>query len=621
MSASIAPVAPPPGRWIGNLDRILAIVTEWPAAIALLVEILILLAGVVSRYAFHSPLVWVDELASLLFLWLAVLGACIAYRRGAHMRMTTLISGLPERWRATFESMATVAPLVFLLILLPYAIEHAQDEAIIRTPYLDLSMLWRVAALPVGLALMALTGVIRIVGSSDVRRACWCAFYLAVVAVALLLLAPWLKTIGNLNLIVFFVVLVFGTVFAGIPIAFSFGLATLAYLAYATQTPLTVLVSRLDEGMSHVVLLSVPLFIFLGVLLEMTGMAKAMIAFLASLLGHVRGGLSYVLLGAMFLISGISGSKAADMAAIAPALFPEMIRRGAKPGELGALLSASGAMSETIPPSLVLITIGAVTGVSIAALFTGGLLPAVLLMIAMGVVVYLRHRNESIGETERPSRRDSGRLFLLAFPAIALPFVIRAAVVEGVATATEVSTLGIAYCVIVGLVLYRQFDWRRIGKMLVDTAALSGAILIIVGAATAMAWALTQSGFSRQLAEMMLAVPGGRTGFLLLSIAIFIVLGSVLEGLPAIVLFAPLLFPISRQLGIHDVHYAMLTIVSMGIGLFTPPFGVGFYTACAMGNIDPGKAIRPILGYIIALFIGLLILCFVPWLSTGFLSK
>ena len=165
-------------------------------------------------------------------------------------------------------------------------------------------------------------------------------------------------------------------VFAAVPIAFAFGLATFAFITLTTSTPSTVVVGRMDEGMSHLILLSVPLFVFLGLLIEMTGMARAMVGFLASLLGHVRGGLQYVLVAAMYLVSGISGAKAADMAAVAPVLFPEMIKRGAKPGDLVALLSATGAQTETIPPSLVLITIGSVTGVSIAALFTGGLLPA-----------------------------------------------------------------------------------------------------------------------------------------------------------------------------------------------------------------------------------------------------
>ena len=187
-------------------------------------------------------------------------------------------------------------------------------------------------------------------------------------------------------------------------------LAVFGYLALATQTPLTVLVGRMDEGMSHLILLAVPLFVFLGLLIEMTGMARAMVGFLASLLGHMRGGLHYVLVAGMYLVSGISGSKAADMAAIAPVLFPEMKERGAKPGELVALLAATGALTETVPPSLVLITIGSVTGVSIAALFAGGLLPAVVLALVLCFVVYRRHRREPKPTCRAPQACGSSSL-------------------------------------------------------------------------------------------------------------------------------------------------------------------------------------------------------------------
>ena len=260
------------------------------------------------------------------------------------------------------------------------------------------------------------------------------------------------KPLGNLNLLIFFVGVVGGR--ACSPACRSpsrFGLATFGYLALTTRTPLMVLVGRMDEGMSHLILLSVPLFVFLGLLIEMTGMARAMVAFLASLLGHVRGGLPYVLVGAMYLVSGISGSKAADMAAVAPVLFPEMKARGAKPGDLVALLAATGAQTETIPPSLVLITIGSVTGVSIAALFTGGLLPGVVLAITLCGVVWWRYRDEDLQPRQaRQRRRDRARPSSSPCPRIALPFVIRAAVVEGVATATEVSTIGIVYALLAG---------------------------------------------------------------------------------------------------------------------------------------------------------------------------
>jgi len=405
----------------------------------------------------------------------------------------------------------------------------------------------------------------------------------------------------------------------GVPIAFTFGIATFSYLALTTDLPLVIVVNRIDDGISNLLLLAVPMFVVLGLLMEMTGIARVMVNFLAALIGHVKGGLSYVLLGAMYLVSGISGSKAADMAAVAPILFPEMLRRGAHPGELGSLLATSSAMSETIPPSLVLITIGSVTSISIVALFTGGLLPAAVAALGLVAVAWWRSRGEDTEGRQRAPVSQMARSFAIAVPGLTLPFVIRAAVIQGVATATEVSTVGVVYTALLGLIVYRQFDWRRIYPMLVDTASLTGAVMLIIGTATAMAWALTQSGFSQWLVAVMAGVPGGTVGFLAITIVAFIVLGSVLEGLPAIVLFGPLLFPVAKAMGVHEVHYAMIVILAMGIGLFAPPFGVGYYGACAIGRISSDDALWRIWPYIGALVVALAIVAAVPWLSIGFL--
>lgn len=604
-----------------GVDRGLGAVVETIAAGLVLAEIIVLFAGVVSRYVFHQPLVWSDELASIMFLWLSMLGAVVALRRGEHMRMTALVNHVQPHTRALLDTVAITASLAFLLLVLFPAGEYAYEETFIVTPALEISNGWRASAIPVGMGLMIIVALLRLLRISSFKQIALALAGTAAVVLAFWLAQPLLAPLGKANLIIFFVLLVAANVFSGVPIAFSFALATFGYLALTTQTPLLVMVGRLDEGMSHLILLAVPLFIFLGALIEMTGMAKAMIQFLASLLGHVRGGLSYVLIGAMYLVSGISGSKIADMAAIAPVLFPEMKKRGAKPGDLVALLSATGAQTETIPPSIVLITIGSVTGVSIAALFTGGLLPAVVLGAALCAVVWWRYRGEDLSGVTRYGKREIGKLLLIALPAIVLPFVIRAAVVEGVATATEVSTIGIVYSVLAGLLLYRQFAWRRLMPMLVETASLTGAIIFIVGCATAMAWGLTQSGFSQDLARIMGSLPGGAYGFLAVSIVAFIVLGSVLEGIPAIVLFGPLLFPIAKAAGVHEVHYAMVVIFAMGIGLFAPPFGVGYYGACAVSKVDPDDGIPHIWAYFGALLVGLIVVAAIPWFSTGFLKN
>ncbi|SEK05498.1 MULTISPECIES: TRAP transporter large permease subunit [unclassified Variovorax] len=618
--AGAGPSANPLSALAARADRTIGGAVEAMAALLVLAEICVLFAGVVSRYVFHAPLVWSDELASILFLWLSMLGAVVALRRGEHMRMTALVQKVQPQTRAMLDAFAIAASVAFLVLIIWPSIDYAHEESFIVTPALEISNAWRAAAIPAGIGIMLVMALLRLLRVCTGRQIAVALLGMAALVGAFWLAAPLFATLGKFNLVIFFVVIVAATVLSGVPIAFSFALATFGYLALTTRTPMLVMVGRLDEGMSHLILLAVPLFIFLGALIEMTGMARAMIQFLASLLGHVRGGLSYVLIGAMYLVSGISGSKIADMAAIAPVLFPEMVKRGAKPGDLVALLSATGAQTETIPPSIVLITIGSVTGISIAALFTGGLLPAVVLGAALCAVVWWRYRREDLSGVQRYSKREIGKLLMVALPAVLLPFVIRAAVVEGVATATEVSTIGIVYSAIVGLVVYRQFDWKRLKPMLVDTASLSGAIIFIVGCATAMAWGLTQSGFSQDLARVMGTLPGGAYGFLAVSIVAFIVLGSVLEGIPAIVLFGPLLFPIAKAAGVHEVHYAMVVIFSMGIGLFAPPFGVGYYGACAVSKVNPDEGIKHIWGYIGAMLVGLVIVAAFPWFSTGFLK-
>ena len=609
------------GSIVRMLDRVLGTSIETCAAVLVAVEIGLLSAGVVSRYLLHAPIVWSDELASILFLWLAMLGAVIAMRRAAHMRMTSLSARASDTLRMRLDVLATVVCLCVSAVLLHAGWDYAADEAIVKMPALGISVAWRAAAIPVCLALMIVVLLTQLMRVKDLTSLALVTGVCVLIGACLYFAQPVLKQLGNWNLLLYFGLVLGVLILSGVPIAFSFGLATLAYVVFGTRMPVSIIVGRMDEGMSHLILLSAPLFIFLGLLLELTGMAGAMLNALSSVLGRVKGGLSYVLLGAMLLVSGISGSKAADMAAIAPSLFPDMKRRGAKPGELAALLSASGAMSETIPPSLVLITVGATAGVSIAALFAGGVVPALVMALALCAVVWWRSRHDAVGTVPRANIKSIAKAFAIAAPALALPFIIRAAVVEGVATATEVSTIGILYTVVVGIFIYRKFEWRKLGPMLVSTASLTGAIILIIGAATAMAWALTQSGFARDLTQFMGHLPGGPSGFMVVSILLFIVLGSVLEGIPAIVLFGPLLFPIARTLGIHDVHYAMVAILAMGIGLFAPPLGIGYYTACAIGNVNPEEGVRPIVGYLIALVIGLLVVAIFPWFTIGLLPR
>ena len=602
------------------VDMLIGQVVELIGAMLVLAETCILFAGVLSRYLFNSPIIWTDELATFLFLWLSMIGAVVALRRDGHMRLTTFANWVGPQWGGWLATIASLVSVVFVLEILVPAQQFLEVQRSTGLITLHISDGYRVVAILVGAGLIATVALLRLLETTT-----WVPFLLALaliggIAGGLWLAQPLLAEMGRASLILFFVVIVAACVFIGAPIAFAFGIATFSYLALTTTMPLEIVVNRMDDGISNLLLLAVPMFVFLGLLMEVTGIARVMVNFLAALVGHVRGGLAYVLLGAMYLVSGISGSKAADMAAVAPILFPEMQKRGMHPGELSSLLATSSAMSETIPPSLVLITIGSVVpGLSIAALFTGGLLPAFVAALALVVVAWWRSRSADIGAGARAPLALMLRTFVIAVPGLTLPFVIRFFVIKGIATATEVSTVGVVYTAALGLFVYREFDWRRLYPILIETVSLTGAVMMIIGTATAMAWALTQSGFSLWLVSVMAAVPGGSWGFLAITIVAFIILGSVLEGLPAIVLFGPLLFPVARAVGVNEVHYAMVVILAMGIGLFAPPFGIGFFSACAIGRTNPDDSLWRVWPYIGALVISLLIIAAIPWLSIGFL--
>ena len=581
--------------------------------------ILLMLAGVCSRYLFSISVVWIDEVVSICFLWLAMIGSVIAIHRNEHLRLTVFLQKLPPRAQGYVNAFGLLVVAAFLGALLQPAIEYVRSEWIVSLPALDIPNSFRVAAIAFGIGAMLLTVLAQAWRQCTATELATAAAVVAAIGGACWGLAPAIGELGNLNIALFLIGFVGVALLAGVPIAFCFGMGTVCFLAFSTQIPIDVVIGRMDEGMSSMILVSVPIFVLLGCVLDATGMGKAIIEFLASLVGHVKGGMQYVLLGSLFIVSGISGSKVSDMATVAPALFPEMKRRGQKPKEMIALLSTGAAMADTVPPSIVLIVLGSVAGVSIAGLFQAGVTVAAVLLVALAVLARWKARKEDMTGVRRASLATIGKSLLVAGPALVLPFLIRGAVGGGVATATEVSTIAVLYAMAIGMVLYGGIGARRFYAMLVETAALSGAVLMILGTALAMAWAITQSGVAQSIAGFMTSLPGGAWGFMAVTIVLFLALGCVLEGLPALLLMAPLMFPIARALHINDVHYAMVVVVAMNIGLMMPPIGVGFYIACRIGNVSPDEAMGAIWPYIAALVVGLIVIAALPVISTGVL--
>ncbi len=589
---------------------------EAVSALLLTVIIIMLLVGVCSRYVFSIPIVWIDEVVSLSFLWLAMIGSAIAMHRNEHLRLTLFLQKFPPHLIGYINAIALVAVAAFLIALIHPAVEYAREEWFVVTPALNIPNTFRVSALAFGIISMLF-----IILAYAQKTATRIQLIVAVLLVGGLAGVFWLTSgslveLGQINILIFMVGLVALCLVAGVPIGFCFGLGALSYLAFATTAPLMVMIGRMDEGMSSLILVSVPIFVLLGCVLDATGMGKAIVDFMASLLGHVRAGMSYVLLGSLFIVSGISGSKVSDMATVAPALFPEMKRRGHKPKEMIALLATGAAMADTVPPSIVLIVLGSVAGVSIAGLFQSGFVIAMVLLLALLVLARWKARHEHMDNVRRAPFAIIGKALLIAGPALVLPFLIRSVVGGGIATATEVSTIAVLYAMIIGQVLYGGIGVRKVYDMLVETAALSGAILLILGTASAMAWAITQSGVVQNLSQFLTSLPGGWVAYMGVTILVFLILGCLLEGLPAILILAPIMFPIAKKLGIHDIHYSMVVVTAMNIGLMMPPIGIGFYVACRIGDASPDEVMGAIWPYIAALIVGLFFIAGIPWLST-----
>ncbi|HSS86567.1 MAG TPA: TRAP transporter permease, partial [Reyranella sp.] len=442
---------------------------------------------------------------------------------------------------------------------------------------------------------------------------------LVIVALAVFLYATWQNlspaTVPSpmmLMLLGFFVTLV-----GGLPIGFALALAALVLIWVEGNLPGVIFAQQMARGIDNFVLLAIPFFILVGYLMEANGMSVRLIALLQRLIGHMRGGLNVVMVMSMVLFSGISGSKMADVAAVGSVLIPAARKSGQRPGSAVALLAASAVMAETIPPCINLSILGFVANISIGGLFMAGLLPAGLMAVAL-IAVSIIFGKRPAARVETAPQMAAASLWGGGIVSLGLILMIFGGFKSGFATATEISAFAVLYALVVGGVVFRELGWRAAAQSFVHAATRSGLVLFIVSAAQALAFVLTLQQVPHAVAEMLVSLSGshGTWLFLLLSIAILIVMGSVLEGAAALIIFGPLLMPVAMQLGVDPLHFGVVLVFGMGIGLFAPPLGLGLYGACLIGKVPIEETVKPILGYLGLLFLCLLVIAFVPSIST-----
>jgi C4-dicarboxylate transporter DctM subunit len=401
----------------------------------------------------------------------------------------------------------------------------------------------------------------------------------------------------------------------GVPVAFVIGVSGFVGLWWSGQYPLTVIVKQTFEGVDSFVLLAIPLFILAGALMETGGIAVRLVRLAQVMVGWIRGGLSMAVVVAEYIFSGISGSTVADVSAIGSTMIPPMLKAGYSKEQAVAVVSAASAMGILVPPCILMIVIASVANVSVAALFAAGFLPAVVIALAIMIYIWFDARRSGIEAREHVTWVAIRHAFLDAVIPLGLPAIIFGGILGGAVTPTEAAVLAVVYAFIVGLVVYREIKWRDLPAILIQSAVVTAAVCFLLGTAAVIAWVLAIQQVPQLLLNAMLAVPGGNFVFLVLTSVLFIILGAVLEGLPAVVILLPTFMPVVTRLGIDLIHYSTVVVAATGIGLFLPPIGVGFFIACGIAKVPVDRASGAMLPYIYMMCIGLLVVILFPWVT------
>jgi tripartite ATP-independent transporter DctM subunit len=588
--------------------------TDAVAALLLAADLVVVIVSVLLRSWFNAPVEWADDVARGLMVGSSFFGAASAIARLENPGVSFFIDLLPAGPRRIVDSVGAL----LVAVVSGYVAWNALALGWLTTGQTTGSGLpLELTFYPMGLGAACMT--LFAVDIFRRRSVGEVAAGLVIVALAALLYAIWenlspgtVPSPMTLMLLGFFV-----TLCGGLPIGFALALAALVFIWVEGALPGVIFAQQMARGIDNFVLLAIPFFILVGYLMEANGMSVRLIALLQRLIGHMRGGLNVVMVMSMVLFSGISGSKMADVAAVGSVLIPAARKSGQRPGSAVALLAASAVMAETIPPCINLIILGFVANISIGGLFMAGLLPAGLMAVAL-IAVSIIFGKRPATAVETAPQMAAASLWGGGIVSLGLILMIFGGFKSGFATATEISAFAVLYALIVGGVVFRELGWRAAAQSFVHAATRSGLVLFIVSAAQALAFVLTLQQVPHAVAEMLVSLSGshGTWLFLLLSIAILIVMGSVLEGAAALIIFGPLLMPVALQLGVDPLHFGVVLVFGMGIGLFAPPLGLGLYGACLIGKVPIEETVKPILGYLGLLFLCLLVIAFVPSIST-----
>jgi tripartite ATP-independent transporter DctM subunit len=580
----------------------------------LFVELVLLFGNTALRALFNVSFVWANEVSEYALTGLAFVGGAVAYHRGMHMIVRVGLDRLPPRLRRYGESARHFLVLGVALVGVRYAIPMWVSSRSNLTTVLQVSKSWTLLPFIVG---MVLTAIFAVTELARYKRRTNLIAGAGVLALGVLwflgqhFTGPWDGAAG----MGFALLLLLFLVFAGVPIAFVLAVTAYIYIFGSGEADPMAVSFALTNGISSFILLAVPFFILAGKIMTDGGLTKPLADWVTAVVGRLHGGLLQAEIVAMYIFSGISGSKIADVAAVGTTLKDMLEEQGYEPAESAAVLAAAGIMGETIPPSLVMMVLASITTLSVASFFLAGVVPAALLGFCLMAIVSYRARKLKWPKCAKTSWSQRARLTYRAFPALMVPLILIVGIVGGIATTTEVSSLAVVYAIVISVFLYRGMGFRSFLTTMAAAAGMSGMILFMVSAGSAFSWTLAVGGLQNIVSAFLDQLGGSPAVFMTFSIVLLIVMGSILEGLPSLLIFGPMLLHLSGQYGIDQMHFGIALIIAMGIGTFIPPFGICYFVTCSVMDTSVEEVTPRFAPYLSVLILGLILIAIFPWFS------
>ncbi len=588
---------------------------EFVAAILLICITLVVTMQIVCRYILQELPPWSEELSRYLFIWANFVGAGVALARSSHVSIDSLVARLSDSVRRKLETVVIILVTTFALFLVYQGVVTAVAMKGSYSITMHFSMAWVFAALPAAGLIFVLYQLQKIFKREDWASTCVSAIGVVVLTTALALIGKHMSIPPGL-LVITLVCVVIILMAINAPISIAIGSACLVYLLARGNIQLLIVPIMIIGGMDSFVLLAVPLFVLVGELMNTGGITHRLVTFARALVGHIRGSLGISTVLGEYIFSGISGASVADVSAMGSILIPAMKRGGYRPEQAVSIVASASAMGMLVPPCIPMVVLANLTNLSVASLFIAGFLPAACMALPLIVLIYIQAVRENIPRERRQSAREVLVAFRRAILPLMTPVIILGGILGGIVTPTEAGMIGVIYALILGVFVYREIHLRDLMPILVNTASLTGMILLLVGTASLLSWIFAAESVPGLLANLIMKLSSSSAPFLLITIAVFVVFGAFLEGLPALIIFTPILFPImSHFADIVPLHYGIIMITSLGIGLFLPPMGIGFLIACALGKVNVENATRAYTPYFLVLLIGALIVAFVPWFT------